>query len=335
MAEFRKVLHDRDGRVDTLEAVERLVRQDPDLLNAKDGEGRTPLMLACVWSDWDLALWLIDQGAAIHEQEVRSTAALWFACETNSTPVVQRLMDMGADPTIPADFGTSTPLKIAASDNFLEIVRLLLGHPSVRATINCRDPNGKTALWEACRHWNDEVIKLLLGHGADPTIADNDSTTCMAAVKGRYANRRLPEEARESVAVLEVSSSHPISLLRHPVCMISGLTNGLCPCRCVAGGAAGLSPMEGPAGSGCGCELRRAGGGGGHAGRGQAPARGGRLGGAEGSCGGRGRRGAAGRVGSAGDQRAGGGEEGGDFGACRAVDEAHDVQEADGDDGVT
>jgi ankyrin repeat protein len=52
--------------------------------------------------------------------------------------VVRLLLERGADPTIATRWG-STPLMIASFGGHLEVVRLLLGHPSAKATINHRD----------------------------------------------------------------------------------------------------------------------------------------------------------------------------------------------------
>jgi ankyrin repeat protein len=45
-----------------VDEVERLVGQDPGLLNAKGEHGFTPLMLACAEGRVEVVRWLIDKG---------------------------------------------------------------------------------------------------------------------------------------------------------------------------------------------------------------------------------------------------------------------------------
>jgi ankyrin repeat protein len=52
-----------------LAEVQRLVGQDPGLLHSGDANGRTPLMHASREGHVKLVQWLLDQGAAINEQD--------------------------------------------------------------------------------------------------------------------------------------------------------------------------------------------------------------------------------------------------------------------------
>jgi len=63
----------------------------------------------------------------------------------------------------PAD-GHSTPLLIASGRNKIEVVRMLLDHPSAHQSINIADENGTTPLSFALFNGNLEVAKMLLDH---------------------------------------------------------------------------------------------------------------------------------------------------------------------------
>jgi hypothetical protein len=316
----------RDGDVGE---VERLLGHDPGLLNAKGGDWRrmTPLMWASQGGHVNVVRCLLDKGAAINKHSRQRLTALWWASSEGRLPVVRLLLERGADPTIATDRG-STPLIAASRNDDPEVVRVLLDHPSAKATIDRRDDAGETALWLACYCGRGGVVRALLESGADPTIANNEGTTPMAVAKQlRPFLLRLEEDHGcrwECEAALKVRSCifcSPPPL--DPALLISWLRRGA---WWLTGGGAGLPALEGPAGGRCGCELRgTAGGGTEDAGRGQASSRGGSAGGAEGSCGGGGRRGATGRVGGADERRGGGGEEGGAAGACGAVAEARCV----------
>jgi ankyrin repeat protein len=62
---------------------------------------------------------------------------------------VRLLLERGADPASANRLGM-TPLMKASSDGHLEVVRVLLGHPSGKSTINHLGHNRVTALWLAC-----------------------------------------------------------------------------------------------------------------------------------------------------------------------------------------
>jgi ankyrin repeat protein len=155
-----------------------------------------------------VARWLLDKGAAINKQCDAMGTSLWNACLHGHLPVASLLLERGADPTIATGKGC-TPL-MAASDGggYLKVVRLLLGQPSVKATINQGDSLGRTALWSACCHGRLGVLRALLESGADPTIANHKGTTPMAAAKREPISA---EGRRECVAELEVRSCSLLS----------------------------------------------------------------------------------------------------------------------------
>jgi ankyrin repeat protein len=192
-----------------LAEVERLVGQDPGLLDARDVHGRTPLAWACDGGRVGVVRWLLDKVTAIYESHYFRYTALWWACFHGHPPVVRLLLERGADPTI-ANVTGSTPLITASQHGSphgrLEIVRLLLGHPGGKATINRHKGDGTTALWWACQMGRGGVVRALLGSGADLTVAKNDGTTPMAVAKqpAPLPDGATAEGRRECVAALEV-----------------------------------------------------------------------------------------------------------------------------------
>jgi hypothetical protein len=249
-----------DATEDILEAaaagdvgeVERLVGEDPGLVNAKNADAMTPLMAASLAGRVEVTRWLIDHGAALNEQDDHGHTALCLTCFEDRAPVVRLLLEGGADPTIADETGW-TPLMGACFRNRLEVVRVLLGHPSARATINQRDEKGGTALLLACCYGRGGVVRALLESGADPTIKRGTGTTPMAVAKLRqaYPEGVTAEHRQECVAALEVRL-HPL----HYLYLIGWLRLGCGLCWAWgAGCGAGLPAMEGPAGGGCGLEL--------------------------------------------------------------------------------
>jgi uncharacterized protein len=195
--------------------VERLVGQDPDLLDAKDAYGFTPLMLASAEGRVEVVRWLIDHGAAINEWNERGNTALYLACLRGQSPVVRLLVGRGADPAIAAPRYGLIPLFTASHQGHLEVVRSLLGHPSADTTVNHRDVTGRTALWYACAYGRGGVVRALLESGADPTIGTNSGIPPMVIAKhdGDYPNGVTAADRRDCVVALEVRAT-PLHLPR-------------------------------------------------------------------------------------------------------------------------
>jgi ankyrin repeat protein len=186
-----------------LAEVERLVGHDQGLLNARDAHGQTPLMYASREGHVGVVRWLLDQEAAINEQDAEGCTALWLASSYGRLAVVKLLLRRGADLTIVGQCG-QTPLIIASSRGHLEVVRFLLGHPSGKANINHRADQSRTALWWACYTGRGGVARALLDSGADPTIADSNSTAPVHIALGEPPLTFMEEGRRECVAALQV-----------------------------------------------------------------------------------------------------------------------------------
>jgi hypothetical protein len=143
--------------------------------------------------------------------------------------IVRLLLERGADPTLTPDSGL-TPLIKASSRGQLEVVRLLLDHPSGEAMINKADRHRLT-LWWACRNGRVGVVRPLLEGGADPTIIPNTKNGKSAIAIAReepesdYINA---EGRRECVAELEVS----LCLVLWHVFATSWLRLGVVSCVC-------------------------------------------------------------------------------------------------------
>jgi ankyrin repeat protein len=179
-----------------LAEVQRLVGEDPGLLNAKGPYGSTPLMWASGRGRIEVVRWLLDQGAAFG-------TAIYCATWERRPAVVRLLLDRGADPTIATSCG-EIPLIRASILGDETTVRCLLDHSSAAASINHRSRDGATALWWACTMGGVGVVRALLEHGADHTIANetdrapismamqHNNHACVEALKVRCSSRPLP-----------------------------------------------------------------------------------------------------------------------------------------------
>jgi hypothetical protein len=102
--------------------------------------------------------------------------------------------------------------------------------------------------------------RALLESGADPTISNNEGTTPMAVAKLKspilsYVSRKITASVG-----LHSGAEGEICIFLSPLQTTSfdqlAETRGMLSSDLLAGGGAGLPPLEGPAGGRCGCELR-------------------------------------------------------------------------------
>jgi len=109
-------------------------------INVQNQLGETPLMLAAINNQLELAKLLIDRGADVNRQG-------W------------------------------TPLHYAATRGHREMMRLLLDHD---AYIDSESANGTTPLMLAAYGAPPLAVKLLLEEGADPTLVNSGQATALS-----------------------------------------------------------------------------------------------------------------------------------------------------------
>ncbi|MFB9275943.1 ankyrin repeat domain-containing protein [Cohnella cellulosilytica] len=167
-------------------AVERLLEQGADL-NAVDGRGRTAAMIAVLNDRLDLFKLLADRGADIDIRDDRLDNPLLYSGAEGKLDFLKLALAAGADTTITNRFG-GTALIPAADRGHVEIVRELLEHSDV--DVDHVNNLGWTALLEAVILGDGgsdhrEIVRLLVKHGADVNLADNDGVTPLQHAKSR------------------------------------------------------------------------------------------------------------------------------------------------------
>ncbi|WP_432352884.1 ankyrin repeat domain-containing protein [Sporosarcina sp. A2] len=168
------------------EKVKELIEQNADL-NAQDNEGRTALMIATYNHDPYTVNALIDAGADLSIQDNMQNNCFLYAGAEGYLDILQLAIEAGADTTITNRYG-GTALIPAAERGHIEIVEELLKKTDV--DVNHVNRLGWTALMEAVilsdgGVAHQEIIKVLLKHGADPLIADKDGVTPLQHAKDK------------------------------------------------------------------------------------------------------------------------------------------------------
>nr|OQO29284.1 hypothetical protein B0A51_04078 [Rachicladosporium sp. CCFEE 5018] len=188
-----------------LEIVSILLDRGADI-NWKDTHHRTALFAATAADLPEIVQVLLDRGADAYPREASDISVLWVASHLGHYKVVERLVNHGAD--VQRTYHDQKALHIASINGFANIVALLLengmnvdspdedgetglqaasrrGHSSIVKLLLARgaDVNHTrswrygTALQAAfreafigaeSRHMMEEIVEILLGHGADP-----------------------------------------------------------------------------------------------------------------------------------------------------------------------
>jgi ankyrin repeat protein len=167
-------------------AIQRLLA-DGAPINAQDERGRTAVLIATHARQTDAVRTLIEAGADINIRDQRSDNVLLYAGAEGLLDILRLAIAAGADTRITNRFG-GTALIPAAERGHVEVVRELLTTSDV--DVNHINNLGWTALLEAVilsdggpRH--QQIVQLLLEHGADPTIADKDDVTPLEHARQR------------------------------------------------------------------------------------------------------------------------------------------------------
>lgn len=158
--------------------------------NKPNQDGETPLMLAIKTGELPVVEMLVKAGAEVNARESfhKQTALMWAAAAPkNATEMVKLLLAKGADfkpRALYSDWesqitsepraqyrpvGGLTALLYATRDGCFECVEALL---AAGADVNRPTPDGVTPLMLALDNDHNEVAKLLLDRGANPTLWD-------------------------------------------------------------------------------------------------------------------------------------------------------------------
>lgn len=148
-------------------------------IDGSDARGRTPLMAATHGNRVETVQALIEAGADIHLQDDLQDNPFLYAGAEGLLEILKLLIAAGADTKLTNRYG-GTALIPASERAHVEVVHELLTHTDV--DVNHINRLGWTALLEAIllsdggtKH--QQIVQLLLEHGADPTLPDKEGVT--------------------------------------------------------------------------------------------------------------------------------------------------------------
>lgn len=155
-------------------AVGIFIENRPAVLEARDGYGNTPLLLAAEAGYEAIVKMLLEKGAQPDTQDRYGNTALTTATSRGHEAVVRRLLRKAADPDIVNDKG-GTALIYAAQYGYVGIARRLLLHG---ARTDIRNNAGKNALMQAALHGHENIVRLFRAHLAGRELPVSVCTIC-------------------------------------------------------------------------------------------------------------------------------------------------------------
>lgn len=167
-----------------LDALHNALNQKVDI-NAQDSKKRTALMIATYNQDVEAVKLLIDAGANVNIQDDLLNTPFLYAGAEGYLDILKLTIQAGADPTIVNRY-EGTALIPAAEHGHVEVMEELLNNTTI--DVNHVNRLGWTALMEAIILNNGKpiqqtVVQLLIDHGADVNIPDNDNVTPLQHAK--------------------------------------------------------------------------------------------------------------------------------------------------------
>eukprot|EP01130_Rhizamoeba_saxonica_P005191 TRINITY_DN2077_c0_g1_i2.p1 TRINITY_DN2077_c0_g1~~TRINITY_DN2077_c0_g1_i2.p1 ORF type:complete len:400 (+),score=74.93 TRINITY_DN2077_c0_g1_i2:80-1279(+) len=206
--------HSRHG---DLELLIPCIQEDPELINDRDRQGSSALLLAASFGHLDIVKYLIEElGCNIHDQRTDGSTCILRAASRGHTELVQWLLENGAN-ILDRDRCEDTSAMHASAGGHLETLKLLQEYGSdvknersssgsnclIRAasrgqvhivkwlveqgvSLNDRTSKNKQALHYAARNANIKTVKYLVESGADTSSMDSSGMNALdCAIKGK------------------------------------------------------------------------------------------------------------------------------------------------------
>lgn len=179
-------------------------------INGKAENGRTPLIIAAINGDVDIAKVLVKNGADINLKSGSGSSPLMVAAYNNQLSMVKYLVKQKANVSEESNSYGFTALMSAANADCRSVVKYLIKNKEVVADINHQSKKGNTALILAALKGNEDIMKLLIEAGADVNITNKKGEDALAIVKklSKRLTNILKKAGAEEVTTSELKSKN-------------------------------------------------------------------------------------------------------------------------------
>ncbi len=171
-------------------------KADPNL---NDLSGWTPLMWAAWGDDPGLVKMLLSHGAKLDATDKDGLTPLAIAAQNGKLKSTLALIDAGADVNAPVAKGGYTPLMLAALSGSSALATSLIEHG---ARVNAKNAGGVTALMIAAAGNRTTIAGLLLKSGADLNARSEDGRSALSIAQANNSDavlKVLEDAARQGV----------------------------------------------------------------------------------------------------------------------------------------
>jgi ankyrin repeat protein len=179
-------IHKAAGKGDLIR-IKEFLEKNPELLDAKDVQGNTPLLLAVNSGQKEVVKFLITKGADRNSSNTYKYTPLHYSILGRNIEIAEMLVQAGADPNTPNVWG-STPLHSCAGRNFLKEAEFLIKN---KAGVSSKNEVGETPLFSAVEFGHKDMILLLIKNGADVNARNNVGRTPVFATAGSNSSEIL------------------------------------------------------------------------------------------------------------------------------------------------
>lgn len=194
-----------DEEQQEIRRIQLMIQNSPDLINAPDGDGNTPLLLAASKGQLVVAKYLLDHGADVNGRNNRHVnTPLSVATENGHKAMVELLLARGAEVN---GNGGRNPLVVAVRKGYVAVAEVLLAN---KADVNTRFEGG--ALNAAAGNGQTELLKLLIEQGAEVNLPDSEGRTPleMAAMQNNTNAAKLLLGSKAAVEAKDRSGNTPL-----------------------------------------------------------------------------------------------------------------------------
>jgi ankyrin repeat protein len=161
------------------------IQESNEEIDCDIGGGMTWLHYAAYGGSLEFAIRLVlELNAPLNARNIKSQTPLWIACLGGTFDIAKFLIEQGADVSIASNHGV-TPLHSLSAfqeKHTLEIASLLINHG---ADVNAQATGGLTPLHYAVRGSmairEEPTVAILLSHDSNPLINDDDGETPIEA----------------------------------------------------------------------------------------------------------------------------------------------------------